>query len=148
MEKALFELKFEHEENNWGLPCRLRQVFQLLIGTILDGIFIRKTEEKLDSLGGEDVQNKIVSKAEGFDKNASEKLLSSICDLLFSNASRYLKMKFLAPEDSIDYEAKRFEIREDEDNITETLQDCCPMDMASYVNKKGGYKIFEGRVKL
>lgn len=91
-----------------------------------------------------------MSKAEGFDKNASEKLLSSICELLFSNASRYLKMKFLAPEDSIDYEDKRFENSADseEQNITETLESCCPMDMASYVNKKGGYKIFEGRVKL
>ena len=76
----------------FGLPCRVNQVQEFLVSTVLESIFVKKEEEKLD-VGGEDVQDRIVSKTEVANKEASEKLLAQICEILITNTTRYLRVK-------------------------------------------------------
>ena len=59
----------------YASSCRVRQAQEFLVSTVLESIFVEKKEEKLD-VGGEDVQDKIVSKAEGASKETSERLLA------------------------------------------------------------------------
>lgn len=92
-----------------SLQARLRQVFEFLVNVILESLFVKKEEEKLD-VGGDDAQSTFMSKQESIDTTASESLLKTICDILFANVDRYLRMKMLFPKDHVLNEHKvRFE---------------------------------------
>ena len=82
----------DQTSTDFRLPCRVNQAQEFLVSTVLESIFVNKEEEKLD-VGGEDVQDRIVSKTEGANKEASEKLLAQICEILIANTTRYLRVK-------------------------------------------------------
>ena len=94
MLRTNFDLGLTEDQmpQDFSLPCRVNQVQEFLVSTVLESIFVNKEEEKLD-VGGEDVQDRIVSKTEGTKKEASEKLLAQICEILIANTTRYLRVK-------------------------------------------------------
>ena len=68
--------------------------------TVLEGLFVKQEEEKLD-IGGEDSQEFMRTASTTYNKQSSEYLLTQICDILFDNAHRYLRMKSLFPKDFV-----------------------------------------------
>ena len=97
-EDTNFSIELLKDDSELSLAMRLRQVFEFLVSTILESLFVKRQAEKLE-VGGEDTQQKIVSKAESYNKVASENLLAKICDIMFANTNRYLRMRSLFPSD-------------------------------------------------
>ena len=76
---------------------RLRQVFEFLVQNVLESLFVKKDADKLE-VGGDDAQEQMVGKTELYsqkDSEDSEILLTRICDVMFTNANKYLKNYYL-----------------------------------------------------
>lgn len=100
-------------------------------------------------MGDEDVQDAMKTKAESYNREASEALLVQICDILFDNTSRYLRMKSLFPKDFVLNDQKqRFAEVKPEDDSSFNEKNRCPRDVADYINQNGGHKIFTANRKL
>ena len=101
-------------------------------------------------MGGEDVQDTMKTKSQAYNREASEALLVQICDILFDNTHRYLRMKSLFPKDFIlnDERTKRFNEVMEEDDSGFDEKKRCPRDVANYMNKNGGHRIFTANRKL
>ena len=82
----------------------------------------------------------MVSAAEGGSNSASETLLNKICNILFANSNRYLRMKQLFQKDFFEgnEEPKRFTEPKNEDDEAFKIENRCPKDLANYINSKGG----------
>ena len=149
-ERSNFQLEL-HRESNFSMASRTRQVFEFLVQTVLEGLFVKKEEEKLD-LGGEDGSEKMVGRQDSYNARASEALLNSICDIMFAHANRYLRMKGMYGEDDKDeypvHERQRFSgsVGESEDDFA--IDSNCPRDLANYINKNGGHRAFTAKQKL
>ena len=79
-------------------------------------------------------------------KASSEKLLANICEILFSNLNRYVRMKKLFPEDHvIEHIRERFAPEREENNDDFNQY---PHDIATYINKNGGERMVFGKLKL
>lgn len=76
---------------------RLRQVFEFLVQNVLESLFVKKDADKLE-VGGDDAQEQMVGKTELYSQKDSEILLTRICDVMFTNANKYLRMKELFPK--------------------------------------------------
>ena len=59
-EETNFHLEL-HRDNNYNLASRTRQVYEFLVQTVLESLFVKKEEEKLD-VGGEDSSEKMMSR--------------------------------------------------------------------------------------
>ena len=60
-EESNFQLE-RNRETQLCLASRLRQVFEFLVQTVLEGLFVKQEEENLD-VGGEDVQDTMKGKS-------------------------------------------------------------------------------------
>ena len=130
-----------------SLPSRLRQVFEFLVFTILESLFVKKEEEDL-KVGGEDAQQKMVSKTEHVDRHSSEQLLQIVCEILFSNVNRYLHIKSLfSKEESNNFfeGEQRFKASARENDSSFAIESSCAKDLAEHINKNGGHKIFTAK---
>ena len=123
-------------------------MFEFLVQTILEGLFVNHGEQNLE-VGGDDVQDTMKTKSESYNREASETLLVQICDILFDNTHRYLRMKSLFPKDFVLNERKcRFDYIKPEDDSSFNEKNRCPRDVANYINKNGGHRIFSANRKL
>lgn len=95
-----FSIELERSAE-FGLPSRLRQVFEFLVQSILESLFVNKEEEKLE-IGGSESDQTMVSQTESHNKVHSSALLQTVCEILFANTNRYLRMKSLFPSDHFD----------------------------------------------
>ena len=103
---------------------------------------MRKEQEDID-LGQEE---KMLSKSDSLNKESSETLLAGICEILFANLNRYVRMKKLFPDDHIiEHMKERFAEHMDESNEDFTKY---PHDIATYINKNGGERMVFGKLKL
>lgn len=88
-------------------------------------------------------------KSTTYNKEASEALLITICDTLFDNTHRYLRMKSLFSKDYVLNEEKvRFSLPKEEDDSNFDVKNRCPRDLAIYINKNGGHRIFTANKEL
>ena len=61
-EDSNFQLELD-KQGSFSLASRLRQVFEFLVSTILESIFVKQDQEKLD-IGGETTTQKMVATEE------------------------------------------------------------------------------------
>lgn len=147
-EDTNFHLHLE-KETQLSLTSRLRQVFEFLVHTIIESLFVKREDEKLN-LGDEDAVESMLSTTGGQMNKASEKLLQIICDILFANTHRYLRMKTLFNKDYFEQHVKheRFEMMKDESDEGFEINSRCPRDLANYINSKGGLRLLKAKQQL
>ena len=80
------------------------------------------------------------------DLEASQHLIVSIFKILFENLERYVRMKKMCDADKqVMHLRCRFA-----EKVSEGSEDFdqYPMDIATYINKNGGERVVQGRVKI
>ena len=76
------------------MSARLRQVFEFLTSNVLQAIFVKQSQEKieLDTTSSAGSSSNLISRQATKDGDASSTLLESLNKVLFSNVTRYLEM--------------------------------------------------------
>ena len=144
-----FQLELE-KDNELALAPRLRQVFEFLVQNVLESLFVKKDADKLE-VGGDDAQEQMVGKTELYSQKDSEILLTRICDVMFTNANKYLRMKELFPK-SQDFQHTSFDYIfnkvQPENDKNFDITNRCGKDLAEYINRNGGPDLFRANRKL
>ena len=91
----------------------------------------------------------MVTETQSENKVQASVLLQKVCDILFANLNRYLRMKSLFPKDHFAKdESIRFEPPKSEGEEIFKIHDNCPKDLANYINSKGGSQVFQAKQKI
>ena len=90
-ENSFYHLELD-KQNKFNLAARLRQVFEFIACSMLDKIFVKRTQEKI-TLDDTSSQSSMVAREAHVDNDASMRVLSSLTQFLFGNIQRYLTMQ-------------------------------------------------------
>lgn len=85
-------------------------------------------------------------KQESINVDATDTLLGRICDILFTNVKRYVRMKKLYVKDEKSKPERMFAAQVAESDQSDQVK--FPNDIANYINQRGGKQVVFGRIKM